>query len=200
LGARLGGDVSPGSAGKATGKRQPQAGAVSVLGGCSAPGAWFEDELALVSCDPRAVVPDRVDNLVRVAGERDTNLAAPVAARVLDERLEDALGDVRVETDADRRGGPLQDDLDSSVSGEGAAPPDRGLHRGVCVCRPAGWAAFLARGGDEGLESPRELVGITPDRLEGLSVLPAVTLTPEGEVCLGVNPRQRRPELVGELG
>jgi hypothetical protein len=64
----------------------------------------------------------------------------------------------------------------------------------------AGQAGLVARGGQERLDDPRELGGVAEHGLERAPVLPGRSGPAQGELGLGLHARQRRAQLVGELG
>ena len=166
---------------------------------CTAADPRVEDELRLRLGDSGAIVPDRVDDLVRVAVDGDLDLAPAVAQGVFDEGLEDPFGDVGIDADTNRSRRLLEGDVHSVLAGQSAARVDHGLSGGTGIGRPARQPAFLTRGCDEGLEGPRELLSVSPDRFERRTVLVGRALAPEGQVGFGGNSRERRAQLVGNL-
>src|SRR5205085_3112693 len=94
-------DVSGGAPGEAAREREAEARTVATVGGRSSD-ARLEDALALVLGDPGAVVLDDVEHPRAVPAERDGDARPSVAAAVLDQRLQDARGELGPESQPKR--------------------------------------------------------------------------------------------------
>src|SRR5207302_9607863 len=94
--------VSVDAAGETACQREAETRTVSVSVAGAAAYRWLEDLLALGLAHPRPVVRDAVHGAGPPAGQRDLDTAAAVAAGVLDDGLQNPLGEVGLDAEADR--------------------------------------------------------------------------------------------------
>ena len=84
------------------------------------------------------------------------------------------------------------------------ARPEQRLGRracnGECVGRAAEAAGLVPGGGDERVDRARELLGVALDSSKRVAVLLAAAVAAQGQLGLGEHARERRAQLVRELG
>ena len=110
------------------------------------------------------------------------------------------VGELGVDAHADRARGLLHLDGDPALRSGGLARlghPGRGL---VGIGSASRQAGLLLRGRDERLDRGSDLLRVSEHDLERGSVLRPGPLAPEGEIGLGHDAGDRRPQLVRELG
>src|SRR5581483_8215965 len=135
-------DVAADAAGEAAREREAEAGPGRPgRRALAAANAGFEDTLPLVGGDARAVVVDRVADGAVGAVDRDRDRRGAVAAGVVEQRLQDPLGK-----------------LAAAVGCAGAG--------GVGVCAATLGARRMAGGGEERVDGPCQLGGVSVDELE----------------------------------
>ena len=119
-------------------------------------------------------------------GRRHPRLAAPVAAGVLDEGLQDPLEHVLVHADPERHGRPVDHHRPPrSWPGPSARRPAAGRRGRRAAARAGG---LLARRGHEGVHGARELPRAGEHRLERRAVARRVALAAQRELGLGGMP------------
>src|SRR5207244_10519133 len=87
--------------------------------------AGIEDPLAVGCRNAGTVVAHDVPDRSTVAADRDANGLSPVPARVLDQRLQDPLDELRVCPDTDRVRRRIRADIEASVACERPVRLDR---------------------------------------------------------------------------
>jgi hypothetical protein len=93
-----------------------------------------------------------------------------VAARVLHNRLEDALGQVGVHADANRRSGPFHFDRELALGGQPSAVADDTLGDRKGIRGPVSRGRLLPGSRQERVHRARELLSVSLDGLEGRTV------------------------------
>ena len=123
-----------------------------------------------------------------------------VPARVLDHRLQDPLRKVCVDADAERL--LRQRHFERNLPLLCEAHACRGGAFGNCgrvCCRPFS-PGLVPRRGDERVDDPRQLACARVDQLERVAVLVRISLATKRNLGLGKDPRERRAQLMRELG
>src|SRR5437868_13943998 len=95
-------DLAIRAAGEPAGQGEPKPCAATVTCALVAPNARLEDAFAFVGSDAGSVVIDRVANRAVSRFDRNQDRARGVAARVVQERVADALAQIAVDRNADR--------------------------------------------------------------------------------------------------
>jgi hypothetical protein len=169
-----------------------------VCGAGRAPPARLEDLLDLAVIDAGPVVGDRDSHVDAGALDGDGRLGRGVQARVLDHRVEDPLDRVRVAGDGLHRR-VVQDEVHAALVGERRARAHDGPGSDRRIGAAPGQSRLVPGGGKERLDDPGELLGVTEHRHECASVVGRRAGPAQGELGLGLDSRERRAQLVGEL-
>src|SRR3954464_4349937 len=111
-------DLAVRAAGEPAGQGEPKSRAPTVTCPLVASNARLEDAFALVGSDAGSVVIDRVANRAVSPRDRTQDHARGVAARVVQERLQDALAQIGIDRDADRGLWRVEIELNAALGSE----------------------------------------------------------------------------------
>src|SRR5436190_11669794 len=179
----LGDDVAVHAASEPAGERQSKTGTLVAALPCgTATHARLEDPIVLVVRDAWPVVLDRIEDTAVVASDRNANPARAVAARVLDDRLQDALREIRVDADAHRPRRLRHLERQAPFGGEPAACACSIRRDRMCIRGATFTPRLVARRGYECIDRARELRRVSLDERERLAVIVRLAVAAQREL------------------